>query len=143
MAAVLSDSTQHTDAHLVGAAEQLQAFLVMGADLPVQVTGLVHQLVSLEGGGLVMRLDVGFAVVGQAHEARLDRFTAAAHAEIAVGLAVHVGKRREFGKLPPRLVVHVGQIAPQHGSRREGGVALWTTVHPHVVELVPVDFDAL
>lgn len=138
MAAVLPDSAQHADAHLVGATEQLQAFLVMGADLPVQVTGLVHQLVSLEGGGLVMRLDVGFAVVGQAHQARLDRFTAPAHAEITVGLAVHVGDRRE----PGQLAVHVGQVASQHGPRREGGVALRAAVHPQVVQLVPVDLDA-
>lgn len=94
-----------------------------------------------------MRLDVAFAVVGQAHQARLDRLAAAAHAEVAVGLALHVGEGGQLGKLllPPRrrLVVHVGQVTPQHGPRREGGTALRAGVHPHVVKLVPVDLDAV
>lgn len=143
MAAVLSDSTQHTNAHLVRATEQLQALLVLGADLPVQVARLIHQLVPLEGGRLVMWLDVRFAVVGQAHEARLHGLVAAADAEIAEGFPVHVGERRELRKLAPRLVVHVGQIASQHGPRCEGRAALWAAVHAHVVKLVPVDLDAL
>lgn len=50
VAAVFSDGTQHTDAHLVRTTEQLQAFLVLGADFPVQVACLIHQFVSLEGG---------------------------------------------------------------------------------------------
>lgn len=66
---MLSDSAQHTDAHLVRATEQLQAFLMLVADLPVQVARLIHQLVSLKGGRLIMWLNVRFAVVGQAHEA--------------------------------------------------------------------------
>lgn len=140
---VLSDRTQHTDAHLVGAAEQLQALLMLRADLPVQVTRLIHQLVSFEGGGLVVRLDVGLAVVGEAHQARLDGLAAPANAEVAEGLAVHVGEGRELRKMAPGLVVYVGQVAPQHGPRSEAGTALRAVVHPHVVKLVPVDLDAL
>lgn len=48
MAAVFPDGAQHTDAHLVRATEQLQAFLVLGADLPVQVARLIHKLMPLE-----------------------------------------------------------------------------------------------
>lgn len=143
MTPVLSDCTQHTDAHLVGAAEQLQALLMLRADLPVQVTRLIHQLVSLERGGLVVRLDVCLAVVGEAHQARLDRLAAPADTEVAEGLAVHVGERSELRKMAPGLVVDVGQVAPQHGPRREAGTALRAVVHTHVVELVPVDLDAL
>lgn len=143
VAAVLSDSTQHADAHLVRATEQLQAFLVLGADLPVQVARLIHQLVPLEGGWLVVWLDVRFAVVGQAHEARLDGLVAPADAEVAEGFPVHVGERGELRKLAAWLVVHVGQIASQHGPRGEGCAALWAAVYAHVVELVPVDLNAL
>lgn len=143
MAAVLSDSTQHTDAHLVRAAEQFQALLVLGADLPVQVARFIHQLVSLEGGRFIMRLDVRFAVVGQTHEARLDRLAATADAEITVGFAVHVGERHELWKLAPWLMVHIRQIASQHRPRCEGRATLRATIHTHVIKLVPVDLDAL
>lgn len=40
-------------------------------------------------------------------------------------------------------MVHIGQVAPQHGPRSEASAALWTVVHAHVVKLVPVDLDAL
>ena len=143
VAAVLSDSAQHTDTHLVRATEQLQALLMLRADLPVQVARLVHQLVPLEGGWLVMRLDVGFAVVGQAHETRLHGLVATADAEVAEGFPVHVGKRSELWKLAPGLVVHVGKVASQHRPRCESRAALWAVVYTHVVKLVPVDLDAL
>lgn len=143
MAAVLSDSTQHTDTHLVRATEQLQAFLMLGADLPVQVARLIHQLVSFEGRRLIMRLDVRLAVVGQAHEARFDSLAATADAEIAKGFAIQVRKRCELRMLVPWLVVYVGQVASQHGPWRESCAALWAAVHTHVVKLVPVDLDAL
>lgn len=143
MAAVLSDSTKHADTHLVRTTEQLQALLMLGADLPVQVARLIHQLVSLEGGRLIMWLDVRFAVVGQAHEARLNGLVATANAEIAEGFPVHVGERSELRELAPWFVVHVWQIASQHGPWCEGCAALWAAVHTHVVKLVPVDFDAL
>ena len=50
MAPVLADCADGTDAHLVCTTEQLQGLLVLGADLPVQVADLIHQLVPLEGG---------------------------------------------------------------------------------------------
>lgn len=143
VSAVLSDSTQHADTHLVRATEQLQALLMLGADLPVQVARLIHQLVSLEGGRFVMWLDVRFAVVGQAHEARLNGLVATADAEVAEGFPVHVGERCELRELAPWLVVYVGQITSQHGPWCEGCAALWAAVHTHVVKLVPVDLDAL
>lgn len=116
---------------------------MLRADLPVQVTRLIHQLVPLERGGLIVRLDVCLAVVGEAHQARLDRLAAPADTEVAEGLAVHVGERSELRKMAPGLVVDVGQVAPQHGPRCEAGAALRAVVHTHVVELVPVDLDAL
>lgn len=143
MAAVLFDSTQHADTHLVRATEELQAFLVLGADLPVQVARLIHQLVSLEGGRLVVWLDVRFAVVGQAHEARLHGLVATTNAEVAEGFPLHVWERGELRELAPRLVAYIGQIASQHGPWCEGGVALRAAVHTRVVKLVPVDLDAL
>lgn len=69
---------------------------MLRADLPVQVTRLIHKLVPFEGGGLVVRFDVGLAVVGEAHQARFDGFAASANAEVAEGLAVHVGEGGEF-----------------------------------------------
>lgn len=143
MAAVLSDRTQHTDAHLVRAAEQLQAFLMLRTDLPVQMARLVDQLVPLEGGGLVVRLDVRLAVVRQAHEAGLDGLAATANAEVTKGLAVHVGEGSELREMPPWLLIYIGQVSPQDGSRRESGTTLRAVIHTHMVKLVPVDLDAL
>lgn len=140
---MLSDRAQHAYTHLVRATEQLQAFLVLGTDLPVQVARLIHQLVPLEGGRLVVWLDVCLAVVGQAHEAGLDGLLAVAHAEIAEGLPVQVGERGELGKLPARFHVYVGQVALEGGSWREGCAALGAVVYPYVVKLVPVDLDAI
>lgn len=99
---------QHADAHLVGAAEQLQAFLMLRADLPVQVTDFVHQLVPLEGGGLVVGLEVLLAVGGQTHEAALDGFVLLAYADVAadvVGSRVVVvgGRRRRWKGLAVAL----------------------------------------
>lgn len=116
---------------------------MLRADLPVQVTRLIHQLVSFECGGLVVRLDVGLAVVGEAHQARLDGLAAPANTEVAEGLAVHVGERSELRKMATGLVVYIGQVAPQHGPWSEASTALRAVVHTNVVELVPVDLDAL
>lgn len=140
---MLSDSTQHTDTHLIRATEQLQALLMLGADLPVQVARLIHQLVSLEGGRLIMWLDVRLAVVGQAHEARLNGLVATADAEIAEGFPVQVGERSELRALAPWLLVYVRQITSQHGPWCEGCAALWAAVDTHTVKLVPIDLDAL
>lgn len=142
MAAVLPDGTQHTDTHLVRATEQLQALLVLRTDLPVQVTCLIHQLVPLEGGRLVVRLDVCLAVVGQAHQAGLDSLTAAAHTEVTQRIPLEVREGLQLGQLPAHLG-HVGHVAPKDGARGEGGPALGAVVHPQVVILVPVDLDAL
>lgn len=145
MAAVLSDSTQHADAHLVRATEQLQALLVLGADLPVQVARLVHELVPLERGRLVVRLDVRLAVVSQTHEARLDGPVAAADAKVAVGFAVHVREGGELRELLAGLllVLNVWHVASQDWPWRERRAALRAAVHAHVVVLVPVDLDTL
>lgn len=62
VALVLLDRTKHTDAHLVGAAVELQPLLMLWADLAVQVADFIHQLVSLEGGVLVVGLQVLLAV---------------------------------------------------------------------------------
>ena len=43
----------------------------------------------------------------------------------------------------PRVLGDVGDVAPGHGPRGEGGPALGAAVHPDVVTLVPVDLDAL
>lgn len=58
MALVLLHSAQHTNTHLVCAAVQLQAFLVLWADLPVQMPNFIHQLVPLEGPRLIVRFQV-------------------------------------------------------------------------------------
>lgn len=116
---------------------------MLRADFPVKVARLIHQLVSFKCGGLVVRLDVGLAVIGEAHQAGLDGLATPANTEVAEGLAVHVGEGSELGKMAPGLVVHIGQVAPQHGTRSEASTALRAVVHPHVVELVPVDLDAL
>lgn len=58
VALVLLDCAQHADAHLVSAAVELQPLLMLWADLAVQVADFVHQLVSLEGGVLMVGLQV-------------------------------------------------------------------------------------
>lgn len=82
VAFVFLHRTQHANAHLVGAAEQLQTLLMLRADLPVQVTDLVHQLVPLEGGRLIVGLEMLLAVGGQTHEAGLDGFVFLANADV-------------------------------------------------------------
>lgn len=116
---------------------------MLRADLPVQMSRLIHQLVPLKRGRLIMRLDVCFAVVGQAHEARLDGLLATTDTKVAEGFSVHVWKRRELWKLPPGLVVHIWKVASEHRPRGEGGAALRAGVDAHVVELVPIDLDAV
>lgn len=89
---------QHANAHLVGAAEQLQTLLMLRADLSVQVTDLIHQLVPLEGGRLVVGLEMLLAVGGQTHEAGLDGFVPLANADVAADVlgsrVVVIGGRR-------------------------------------------------
>lgn len=101
MAFVLLHRAQYADTHLVSAAEQLQALLMLWADLPVQVTDFVHQLVPLEGGRLVVGLEMLLAVGGQTHEAALDCFVLLAHADVAAdvlgsGIVVVGGRRRRW-----------------------------------------------
>lgn len=102
MTFVFLHRAQHADTHLVGAAEQLQALLMLRADLPVQVTDFVHQLVPLEGGRLVVGLEVLLAVGSQTHEAALDGFVLFAHADVAADVmgsrVVVVGGRRRRWK---------------------------------------------
>lgn len=140
--AMLSNCTQHADTHLIRATEQLQSLLMLRANLPVKMACLVHQLVSLERRRLVMRLDMRFTVVGQAHEAWLHSLVATANAEITEGFTVHMRKWRELWELAPWLVVDVEQITSQHRPWSEGCMALWTAVHTHMFKLVPVDRDA-
>ena len=143
---MLSHGAQHADAHLVRAAEQLEAFLVLRADLAVQVARLVHQLVPLEGGRLVVRLDVRLAVVRQAHQARLHRRVPPACAEVTERVLLQVGERRELRERSRVMGVrgaYTGDVPAQDRARGEAGAALGAVVDADVVVLVPVDLNAL
>lgn len=147
MTFVLFDRAQHTDAHLVGAAVQLQALLMLGADLPVQVADFIHQLVPFKGGRLKMGLEMFLAVGGQAHQTGLHRFVLLADADVAA----HV--------LGPCVIVVRGRRGRWKGVARQGGVAgasyasrgrslvvgdpaLGAEVGARVVSMVPVRLQA-
>lgn len=82
MPLVLADSTEGANTHLVSTTEQLQALLVLRADLTVQVSQLIHQLVPLEGGRLVVGLQVLFTIRSKAVEAGLDCLELLSSAEV-------------------------------------------------------------
>ena len=82
MTLVLFHRTQHTDTHLISATKQLQTFLMLWADLPIQVADFVHQFVPFKSGRLVMRLEVLLAVRSQTHQAGFDGFMLSANAHV-------------------------------------------------------------
>lgn len=151
MAPVLTDSADSTDAHLVRSAEQLQGLLVLRADLPVQVSQLVHQLVPFECGRLVVRLQVLLAVGRQTVKTGLDSLQLLTHAEVTGNVArpgIHavlgcVGVQVQAALLD--LLGHHAQrgIGPQHGPLGEGNLTLRTNVYPCVVSFIPVAADAV
>lgn len=87
MPLMLADSTEGANTHLVGTTEQLQALLVQRADLTVQVPQHIHQLVPLEGGRLIVGLQVLFAVRGEAVEAGFDSLELFSSAEVTRNIA--------------------------------------------------------
>ena len=128
VALVLLDGAQNADAHLVRLAEELQALLMLGADLPVQVADLVHQLVPLEGGRLVVGLQVLVAVRRQAHEARLDCLVLLAHADVAAHvLGPRVTAIATTTTIATTSIIVRGRRRGREGfggrSRGQGGVA--------------------
>lgn len=149
MTFVLLDRTQHTDTHLVGATEQLQALLMLGTDLSVQVADFVHQFVPLESGRLVVGLEMLLAVGRQAHQAGLDGFVLLAHADITahvLGSCVVVvgGRRRRREGLAAALEGGVARAshAPGCGSLAVADPALRAEVGACVVGMIPVGLQA-
>lgn len=151
MAPVLADRADSADTHLIRLAEELQGLLVLRADLSVQVPQLVHQLVPLEGGRLVVRLQVLLAVGRQAVEAGLDGLQLLTHAEVA-GDVARPGVDAVLGRVGVQvqaalldLLGHHAQrgVGPQHGPLGEGDFTLRTDVYPCVVSFVPVAADAV
>ena len=151
---VFLDRAQHADAHLVGAAVQLQPLLMLRADLPVQVPDLVHQLVPLEGGVLVVGLQVLVAIGRQAHEAGLDGLQLAADADVAAhvpgaGVVVIRGRRRRGRGLGGPVAGGGmarggagGRVAARRGPLVVRDSALRAHVGARVVGMVPVGLQA-
>lgn len=90
-----------------------------------------------------MRLDMCFTVVCQTHQTRLDGFVATANAEVTVDFTIQVGERSKLWKLSLWLMVYIWQVSLQDRPRCECCTALWAAVHTNVVELIPVNLDAL
>lgn len=133
MTFVFFDCAQHADTHLVGATVQLQALLVLGTDLPVQVPDFIHQLVPFKGRRLEMGLEMLLAIGGQAHQARLHGFVLLADADVTahvLGSCIVVVRRRRWGR---KGVTRQGGIsgashAPWGGPLVVGDPALWADV---------------
>lgn len=151
VAPVLTDGADSADTHLIRPAEELQGLLVLRADLSVQVSQLVHQLVPFERGGLVVRLQVLLAVGRQTVETGLDSLQFLTHAEVA-GDVARPGVDAVLGRVGVQvqaalldLLGHHAQsgVGPQHGPLGEGDFTLRTNVDPRVVGLIPVAADAV
>lgn len=148
---VLADSTEGTNTHLVRTTEQLQALLVLRADFTVQVPQYVHQLVPLERGRLVVRLQVFLAVRGEAVEARLDSlefFTSAVVASdvsVAGVASVAGGHQIEVQACLLDLLGNFGEggVGSQHGSLGERDPTLRAYVDACVVSFVPVSANTV
>lgn len=152
MTFVFLHCAEHTDAHLVSPAEQLQAFLMLGTDLSVQVADLVHQLVPFKSGRLKMGLEMLVAVGGQAHQAGLDGFVLLADADVTAyvlgSCVVVVGGRRwrregfPFAATLRQCGLPGASNAPRGGPLAVGDPALWAAVRARVVSMVPVCLQA-
>lgn len=141
--------TQHTDTHLIGAAEQLQAFLMLWADLPVQVADLINQFVPFESGRLKVRFKMLLAVRGQAHQAGLDGFVLLANADVAadiLGSGIVVVRRRRWRWKGLRVALDGGMpgssYAPRSGPLVVSHPTLGAEVLAGVVRMVPVGLQA-
>lgn len=140
---------EHANAHLVCPTKQLQTLLVLGADLPVQVTDFVHQLVPFEGGRFIVGLQVLLAVGGQAHQAGLDGLVLLPDADVAAyvlgsGVVVIRGGRRRregLGGAWGRGISGASQAA-WGGPLVVGDPALGALVGAGVVSVVPVCLQA-
>lgn len=150
VALVFISQTQVADTLPVCAAVHLQQLVVSAADRLPELFGGRHQPVFLEGGGLVVRLDVHLAVGGQTHQAGFHSLVLPPGADVALHV-LGLGKallRRRPGLLESSLLEflhHVGQhgVSGEHRPRVEVLPTLWADVDPQVVVLVPVVLDAV
>lgn len=151
MAFVLADSTDGTNTHLVRTTEQLQALLVLRADFTIQVPQCIHQLVPLERGRLVVRLQVFFAVRGETIEARLDSLKFFTSAEVARNITVSGeasiagGHQVEVQACLLDLLGNFGEgsVWPQDGSLGERDPTLRAYVDACVVSFIPVSANTV
>ncbi|KAG9329788.1 hypothetical protein JZ751_029585, partial [Albula glossodonta] len=82
MASVILYRTQITDKLLIGATVNIQWFVVMRADLLLQVSSGLDQFVLLKSRRFIVRLEVSFAVRGQTHQTGPDGFELSPSADI-------------------------------------------------------------
>lgn len=150
MSLVLVGQTQVADALSVGAAKHLQQLVVLPADGLLQSPGGRHQLMCLEGGGLVVRLDVDLAVGGQAHQTRLHSLVLHASADVALhvvrfGRTVVRWRRGLVETGGSKFLHHVGQhgVSGEQRPRTKVLPALGTGEDPQEVVLVPVVLDTV
>lgn len=150
MTFVFLHCAQHTDAHLVSPAEQLQTLLMLRTDLSVQVADLVHQLVPFKSGRLKMGLEMLVAIGGQAHQAGLDGFVLLADANVTayiLGSCVVVVRGRRwrwkgFAAALRQCGLPGASHAPRGGPLAVGDPALGAGVRACVVSMVPVCLQA-
>lgn len=151
MTLVLTDGADSTDTHLISTAKELQALLVLRADLSVQVPQLIHQFVSLKGSRLIVGFQVFLTVRGQAVEAGLDSFELLSRAEVTSHVCqsskapIAWRHQVEVQTCLLDLLSHFGEgcIGSEHGSLGESDSALRTDVNPSVVSLIPVATNAV
>lgn len=160
VAFVFLHCAQHTNAHLVGATEELQAFLMLRTDLPVQVTNFIDQLVPLEGGRLIVGLEMLLAIGGQTHEAGFDGFVLLANADVAADilrsrmvviggrwwrrkwLAVALEGGMAWTSSFTSSSTYTSTYASWCGPFAVSDPALWAEVRARVVGMVPIGLQA-
>lgn len=153
---------QHANAHLVGAAEQLQAFLMLRTDLPVQMADFIDQLVPLKGGRLIVGLEMLLAVGGQTHKAGLDGFVLLTNTDVAANILrsriVVIGgrwwRRKRLAVALKGGMACASSFSPTSSSNNTstyaswcgplavGDPALWAEVRACVVGMIPVGLQA-
>lgn len=151
MALVFADRADGTDTHLVSPTEELQGLLVLRADLPVQVSQLIHQLVPFERGRLVMWSQVLLTIRCQTVQAGLDSFELLPRAEVTGNItwsSVGVSLRRREVEVQTALLDFLSHhaesgVGSQHRPLSERDLTLGTNVNPCIVSLIPVATDAV
>ncbi|KAG5849673.1 hypothetical protein ANANG_G00074250 [Anguilla anguilla] len=142
MASVFIHRTQITDTLLISTTVNLQNFVMMRADLLLQVSSGFDQFVLLKGRRFIVRLEVSFTVRDQTHQAGLHSFQLSPSAEITRHVSrssITVSRRSSLESCLLQFLYHFSQhgVFAQNRPWSEGLSALGTAVDTSMIILIP------